>query len=385
MTIALVLAACGAANDAVGGSGSTSEPTGESTGAEPTLADKAGQMVMAGFRGLTLDEDDHFARELQDLNLGGAVLFDYDVPSQSLGRNIDSPEQVEALVSQLQDLAPTPLLIAVDQEGGSVARLKPDRGFPPTESAEDLAALDDPMATSEAAGQLAETLASMGIDMNLAPVVDLNVNPDNPVIGGIGRSFGADPTTVVEQATAFIEAHHANGVLTSLKHFPGHGSSTEDSHHGFVDVTETWTGIELEPFAELIDAGLADSVMTAHIVNQDIDPDVPATLSELTIQGMLRDELGFDGLVLSDDMQMGAITQEFGFDEAVERTILAGVDMLIISNNIDEYDQHVHRRAVETIIRLVDDGTIPMARIDESYERIQQVKERIAEQRPAGA
>src|SRR5690606_28512487 len=153
-----------------------------------------------------------------------------------------------------------------------------DFGFPPTLSAEELTALGDVAATRAHAAEMAETLASAGVTINLAPVVDLNTNPENPVIGGIERSFGADPAVVVAQASALIEGLHDHRMLAALKHFPGHGSATADSHLGFVDVSDTWSAEELEPFAQLIDAGLADSVMTAHIFNETLDPEYPATL-----------------------------------------------------------------------------------------------------------
>src|SRR5690606_10098573 len=168
---------------------------------------------------------------------------------------------------------------------------------------------------------MAATLAEAGINLNLAPVVDVNVNPDNPVIGQLERSFSGDPDVVTEQAKAFIEAHHEHGVLCTLKHFPGHGSSEADSHLGFVDVTNLWSRQELEPFRNLIDAGLADAIMTAHIFNANWDSEHPATLSRAVITGILREELGYDGVVITDDMQMGAIRDFYGFEAAVVMSV----------------------------------------------------------------
>ena len=250
-------------------------------------------------------------------------------------RNVQSPQQLKALTASLQALAQTPLLIGIDQEGGMVNRLKEKYGFPPFPSAQSLGAQRDLSATRAAAALTAQTLARAGVNLNLAPDVDVNLNPDNPVIGKLERSFSADPAVVSAHAAAWIEAHQAQGVLTTLKHFPGHGSSRDDSHLGLVDVTQTWSRRELEPFAHLIGAGQADVVMTAHVFNANLDPRFPATLSRNVIGGILRGELGYSGVVMSDDMQMRAISQYYGFDSAIEAAINAGVDILAFANNLD--------------------------------------------------
>jgi beta-N-acetylhexosaminidase len=335
-----------------------------------------GQMLMIGFRGLTITPQEPIYAEIQAGRCGNVVLFNYDVPNASPVRNIESSQQLTALNRSLQALAPLPMLIAADQEGGLVARLRPANGFPETLSHEELAALKDLGQTRSRAQAMATTLRANGINLNLAPVVDVNVNPQNPVIGDIGRSFSADPEVVAHQALAFIEGHHAQGVLTTLKHFPGHGSSRDDSHLGFVDVTDTWSRDELVPYRRLIQAGLADSVMTAHIFNERLDSRYPATLSRPTITGILRDELGFDGVIITDDMQMGAIRDHYGFEESVELAVLAGCDMIAIANN-GIYDPNVSRRAFDTIRRAVQAGRISSARIDQSYRRIMRLKQRL--------
>lgn len=221
----------------------------------------------------------------------------------------------------------------------------------------------------------AERLKAAGANHNFAPVVDLNLNPDSPAIGRYGRSFSADPTVVVEQAAAFIRAHRDQGITTTLKHFPGHGSASADSHAGFVDVTATWQPVELEPYRQLIAQGLVDSVMTAHVFNAQLDPDAVATLSKPIITGLLRDEMGFDGVVFSDDMQMGAIADSYSFAEAVVATVNAGVDVVAIGNNLD-YDPAVAVRVIDILAAAVADGRISAARIDEAYRRIMALKAR---------
>jgi beta-N-acetylhexosaminidase len=208
-------------------------------------------------------------------------------------------------------------------------------------------------------------------------VVDVNVNPYFPAIGVHGRSFSADPDIVTAHALQVIEAHHELKRLTTLKHFPGHGSSTEDSHLGITDVTNTWSEMELEPFANIIAAGKADVVMTAHIFNANLDPVYPATLSHATITGILREQLGWDGVVITDDMGMGAITQYYGFEEAVRLSIEAGADILAYALQKPAFDPTIPARAMAEIKRLVEDGAISEARIDESYQRIMRLKARL--------
>ncbi len=236
---------------------------------------------------------------------------------------------------------------------------------------------NDPAFTYEAASQMAKTLRAAGINHNFAPVIDVNTNPDNPVIGGIGRSFSADPAIVTEQAAAFIRAHHDQGITTTLKHFPGHGSSRDDSHEGFVDVTETWQPLELEPYRSLIAQGLADAVMTAHVFNGKLDPDTVATLSKPIITGILREEMGFDGVVFSDDMQMGAIADNYGFEDAVVGTVAAGVDVVTVGNNL-KYEPDVAARIIDLLAAAVADGRLSEQRIDDSYRRIMALKARWA-------
>jgi beta-N-acetylhexosaminidase len=278
-----------------------------------------GQMLMLGFRGTELSDDNPIVQDIRERHLGGAILFSYDVPSDSPERNIASPEQVTELCAALETEAGSDLLIAVDQEGGRVARLGPDHGFPQTQSAAELGAADDVEATRQAGEAIADTLVAAGININLAPVVDVNTNPDNPVIGGIERIFGSDPELVAAHAAAFVEGHHSRGILTSLKHFPGHGSSEEDSHFGFVDVTNTWQEVELEPYRTLIGGGFADFVMAAHVFNSELDAEFPASLSQATIDGLLRGEMGFQGAVISDDMGMGAIADNYDFETALRQ------------------------------------------------------------------
>jgi beta-N-acetylhexosaminidase len=330
-------------------------------------------MLMLGFRGSWVDKGDLIIDAITQRNLGSVVLFDVDVAGGWGQRNIVSPEQLRSLTRKLQSVAAIPLLISMDQEGGQVTRLAERYGFPATQSHATLGAMNDVTATKAASQAMAATLAAMGVNLNLAPVVDVAVNPRNPIIARVERSFSADPAVVAAQAEAFIDGHHAAGVRCTLKHFPGHGSSLRDTHLGFVDVTDTWNDDELDPYRRLIAAGKVDAVMTAHIYNRLWDSEYPATLSPAVIDGMLRQQMGFDGVVISDDLQMRAITDLYSLEKAMELAILAGIDICAVANNVT-YSGDVAERFFATVYRMLDAGAITEARIERSYRRILQLK-----------
>ena len=347
------------------------QPALSATFRRPALRTKIGQMLLVGFQGTGVLPSSPVMRAITDDGVGGVLLFDR-------GRNITSPAQLRALVAGLQGAAlksgpRSPLIVAVDQEGGSVARLNRRNGFAATPTAASLGARNDPAFTRSIGLGMGRTLASMGINLDLAPVVDVNVNPRNPAIGRNGRSFSASPAVVTAQAAAFIDGLHDAGVRASLKHFPGQGSAAADTHLGVVDVTRRWTDAELAPFAALIASGRADTITTGHIFNSRLDADHPATLSKKTITGLLRGRLGFRGVVISDDLQMGAISAAYGWDEAVRLAVLAGVDLLMIANPPTRGGSLV-TRTIDLVEDLVAAGRISETRINESYDRLQALK-----------
>ena len=346
-------------------------PAGAAT--TPPLKEMIGQMLLVGFRGLDVTENSPIMQDLKKRNLGGVLLFDYDVGLNIPKRNIKSPKQVRALVRKLRKAATTPLIVAIDVEGGRINRLKPKYGFPDTLSAQTLGEKNDPAATRAQGKAIAKTLVKLGITMDLAPVVDLNTHPDNPAIGRLERSFSADPAVVTTQAEAFISGLHSMNILSCLKHFPGHGSSYNDSHLGLTDITQTWSRDELKPYKNLIGTGSVDAIMTGHLFNEDLDPVFPATLSFKTMTGLLREKLGYQGVIISDDMQMKAITNSYGLENAIFLAINAGVDMLIFGNNL-VYDPDIVSKAVTMVTRMVEEGRLTPQRIEESYERIMTLK-----------
>ena len=343
-----------------------------STDKNSAIEEKIGQMLMAGFQGFEVADTSHIVRDIQEYYLGGIILFDYDVPSSSPNRNVDSPDQVKNLIDDLQQLASTPLFVAVDQEGGRVARLKPERGFPEHRSAQYLGELNNPDSTRFYAATMSSTLSDLGFNVNFAPVVDMNTNPQNPIIGRLERSFSDDAESVVKHSKIYLEEFSSANVLGVLKHFPGHGSAWNDSHVGMADVTDTWEESELGPYEMLASSGLPFSVMTAHVFNENLD-DVPATLSHHIQTEILRNSIGFNGVLFSDDMQMDAIRNYYGLEASIEKAILAGVDVLIFANN-SVYDPDIVPTSVEIILNLIEEGVITEERIDESYQRIMAAK-----------
>ncbi|HEY7524431.1 MAG TPA: glycoside hydrolase family 3 N-terminal domain-containing protein [Candidatus Limnocylindrales bacterium] len=340
-----------------------------STSAPIPLRRRIAGLLVVGFRGERVDPEGPIARAIADDGLGGVILFDRDQLTGG-ARNVRSPAQVRDLVAGLQDLAvDRTLLVAVDQEGGRVTRLGPEHGFPPVASEARIGSGGDADAVAAWADGIAATLESVGVNLNLAPVVDLDVNPRNPAIGALGRAFSARPEVVAQFAGLEVRAHRAHGVLTAPKHFPGLGSASTNTDFGVADVTRTWSDGELEPYRALIAAGEVDVIMVGHVVNGGIDRDVPASLSAATVDGLLRGRLGWAGPVITDDLQAAAITHAFGADDAIGLAIEAGVDLLLFANQ-QVYDPGIVGHAIDVIEGLVRSGRIAEERIDASFARI---------------
>ena len=341
-----------------------------------SLEDAVGQMLVIGLPGERLSPET--SAWLDEISPGGVILFDYDLPSGGAKpRNISSPDQLGALIADLQTQAPIPYFVAIDAEGGIVNRLKPKYGFGVELPSHQALGAGSAQATRDAAAGMAAQLRDLGINWNLAPVVDVNLDPESPAIGALGRSFGDDPDSVSAHAAAFAEAHAAAGVIATLKHFPGHGSAAGDTHLGVTDVTDSYVReMELTPYQALIEDGYGGTVMTAHIVNRELDAQGrPATLSAPIVTEILREELGFGGVVLSDDMQMGAIVEQYSIERAAVESIKAGVDVILIANQLSD-DPTDPIRVKRAILDAVADGEISETRIYESLERILALKHR---------
>ena len=340
------------------------------------------ELLLVGFRGTEIEGNEEVQRLVCEVKVGGVIVFERDVATGA-PRNLVSPEQVIRLTADLQALARRcvgrPLFIAADAEGGQVMRLSPRLGYLPSPSARELGELGDVARTEVEARRMGAMLREAGINWNLAPVVDVAVNPLNPAVVALGRTFSADPRQVIAHARAFILGMREAGVLTTLKHFPGHGSSLRDSHAGFTDVTDTADlKVELAPYRALIKAGLADSVMTAHVFNKGLDPWDPATLSRYTVNRILRGRFGYKGVVVSDDLLMGAIIQHYGLEDAAVKALGAGVDVLLISQNAKKGEILAAERVVEAINRALAQGWLSRSRIVNALDHVKALRTRLA-------
>ena len=339
------------------------------------LKEKIGQMIVIGFQGTEAPENSDIYKIIKDVKIGGVVLSDYDVPSNSFPRNIINSEQTKKLISDIQKYSTVPLFIAVDAEGGKINRLKEKYGFLPILSPEEMGKDKTLRTTEEESLKLAKELKNLGFNVNLAPVVDVNINPQNPIIGSLGRSFSSEPEEVVNNARVFIESHLKNNIITAAKHFPGHGSSIEDSHYGLVDITNTYKQEELIPYQQLNKEGLLNLVVTAHVMNKNIDNVYPATFSKIFLQDILRKQIGFSGVIMSDDLQMDAINDNYTFDKAIITAINAGCDIVYIFNNSSNgYDKDIAYKARDIIFDAVRKNKIEEKTIIESYDRILKLK-----------
>jgi len=370
------LAACGDNDNTTPGQGggTTSAPAngqGGGQGDPAALRKKIASLLVVGFRGSTVSPGDWVMKAITEQGLGGVILFDRDQQTGA-ARNIISPDQVKSLISTLKQANPR-LIVSVDQEGGTISRLNPANGFPAFKSQAEIGAANSPEVTRNWAREMAQTLTSVGFNFDFAPVVDLNVNPTNPAVGKIGRSFSADPQVVVANASEEIRQFREAKVTTSNKHFPGLGSATANTDFSVVDVSDTWKPVELQPFRDLIANGMTDSVMVAHILNRQIDPQLPMSLSKAAVTDLLRGQLGWKGAVVSDDMQAVAITDRYGTDQSVELALTAGMDLLVFANQ-QVFDPDIVTKVVDGVVALVGTGKISEAQIDAAVARVDSLR-----------
>ena len=322
------------------------------------LSQKIGQMLVFGWQGSTDEENytvsEHARLVVEDFQAGGVAI---------LGRNIHTPDQIAETINELQRRAEIPLFIVADQEGGMVTRFKyPFAVFPGNMA---LGATRSVDYCRRAAQAIAKELAAVGVNLNFAPCVDVNINPDNPIIGV--RSYGESPELVAQLGIAAIEGYQSMGVLACAKHFPGHGDTSIDTHYALPVLRYDWerlNSVELVPFRAAIKADVA-SIMTSHIVFPALDEVFPATLSEKILMGLLRKQMGYDGLVITDCLEMKAIADGYGASEAAVLAVKAGTDILLAGHTLS-----FQREMREALIKAVKSGVISEQCIDESVSRI---------------
>ncbi|RMX21711.1 glycoside hydrolase family 3 protein [Legionella jordanis] len=345
-----------------------------------SLHDKIGQLLIIGFEGKEINHESPVVQAIERSNIGGVILFDYNYRTQTFDKNIANPEQVKKLNKDLQNSTRAanqkhkrphlPLIISVDYEGGSVNRLSSDYGFPKIPAAADVGQLTAE-AANDVAATMSATLQEANFNLDFAPDVDVNVNPDNPIIGLLGRSFSANPILVGLYGGIYSQNFLQNSIQCAYKHFPGHGSSNSDSHLGFVDVTDSWQDYELDPYRLLLNSEQAcGMLMTAHIVNRNLDASgLPATLSHRVLTDILRGDLQFKGVIITDDMQMKAISEHYGLESAVTLALNAGADMLLFGNQLSDTPQDPEE-IIELIAAKVKSGEIAESRINDAYEHV---------------
>ena len=305
--------------------------------------------------------DDAVISRIEEYPVGGIALF---------SRNITSAEQLPMFISDLQSSSKYPLFIAVDEEGGRVARIANSDFFNVAsyKSMEDIGKSGDASKAEEVGRQIGLYLKELGFNLDFAPVADTNTNPQNIVIGD--RSYGSDPALVARMVSAQLDGMHDSGIMGTLKHFPGHGDTKDDTHSGYVSIEKTWDELkecELVPFITALPK--ADMVMVSHITAVNVTSDkLPTSMSETMITGKLRNELGYDGVIITDAMSMGAVADNYTSAEAAVTAVKAGVDIVLMPQNLDE--------AFNGVMNAVTDGEISMARLDESVMRILKLKAR---------
>ncbi|MEK6552778.1 MAG: glycoside hydrolase family 3 N-terminal domain-containing protein [Bacteroidota bacterium] len=328
-----------------------------------TLREKIGQMIWASFTGTRLN--DTIKVDLQRRNLGGVILY---------AGNIVNPNQIKLLNDTIKLFSKTPSFIAVDQEGGKVARLNSTNGFKNSYTAYTLGTVfNQEDSTRKSASTMASWLKQCGFNVNLAPVVDVNVNPNSPAIGKLERSFSQNPETVFQHSAWFIDEFNKKNILTCLKHFPGHGSALQDSHLGFTDITNTWSNSELVPYQSLFSQEYKNLVMIGHLYNAHLDSAYPASLSKNVTTDILRNQLGFNGVTITDGMAMQAITLNYSFEDAVEYAVNAGNDILLYTSVLRNGSSLV-RNVIDIVEEKVNQRKISLNRIEESYNKIIQLK-----------
>lgn len=335
--------------------------------ASMSLEEKVGQLLMVHFNGEIANEEAETL--IQEIHVGGFIYYNW-------ANGLTSPAQVKNLSQSLQALSSIPLLIAVDQEGGPVCRLT--KGFTVFPDNKSIAMTGDEEYAEACAFTIGQELLAVGVNLNLAPVVDVNSNPRNPVIGI--RSYGDAPEIVIPFAKKAVQGYHRAGILTSLKHFPGHGDVEVDSHRDipFLNKSkEQLQQLELRPFAAL--AASADTIMTAHIMVPAIDPVNCATLSK-KILDILRREIGFEGVIISDSLVMeGLLKNCASVDEAAIRALNAGCDLLLLGGkqlhgSKLELSVADIKRIHQSLVTAVKEGAVPEARVNEAVNRVLKLK-----------
>lgn len=329
-----------------------------------SIEKKIGQMLMIGIDGTKIEDIQYLKKDISQGKIGGILL---------LGYNIENEKQLKKFISDIQSINKDfPLFIAIDQEGGYVQRLNSKKGFNDYPSHYKAASLSE-NEVKNIYDDMAAQLKNLGVNVNFGPVVDVNINPESPVIGKIERSFSSSPEKVIKYSEIFIKSHKQKNILTVLKHFPGHGSSMTDSHQGFTDITNTWDEIELLPYKYFIQNKISDGIMTGHLFHSQFDVNYPASMSTYFVNDLLIKSLNYNGLIFTDDLEMNAISNFYNFEEVLTRTINSGNDIILFSG-FNKKDNINTDKIINTILKLIENEKIKKETIDISFFKIISIK-----------
>ena len=328
-----------------------------------TIDEKVGQMIIVGFKGdnIKSKEFKKILKFIKNKEISGVILF---------SKNIKNKNDLILMIDKLKTCSDVLAFISIDNEGGYIQRFD----FINFKSAKEISNLSENDARKEYS-KMADVLKEIGINFNFAPCVDLAINP-NSIIEKKERSYGADTKNVTKYASIMIEEHNKKNIITSIKHFPGHGSASKDTHKGIVDNTNYFDKKELEPYKNLKKYDNLNTVMISHIFNSDIDENYPASLSEKTIN-LLKNDIGFKGIIVSDDYDMGAIRKNYTLREIVINSINSGIDIMLFSNNIEKNDSSTAKKIHKIIKEEIKKGNIKEENINNSYKKIIELKRKL--------
>ena len=341
-----------------------------------TLDQKIGQLMIAGFRENEISKTSDISKYIRDYNISGVILYDEDMEKGgSFSRNINSPNQLKNLSKSIQNNVDNPIFISIDQEGGKVSRLKEEYGFPSFPSWQEIGKLDDISETKKLAESLANHLNYCGINLNYAPVLDLDYG-QKTYIGNAQRALSKNPKKIIEHSSILIKTLKKKNIFSCVKHFPGQGSGLGDTHQGIDDISNTWSKQELIPYETMINSGILDMVMISHVFHRLYDSKLPASLSKNIATELLRKKLHFEGVIICDDPSMKAISNNYSLEDTFTYMINAGIDIFCLGNNL-EFDPYYVPKCVQAIKEGINKKKISIEKIEQSILRINKLKDKL--------
>ena len=341
-----------------------------------TLDQKIGQLMIAGFRENEISRTSDISKYIRDYNISGVILYDEDTKKGGLfSRNVHSPNQLKNLSKSIQNNVDNPIFISIDQEGGKVNRLKEEYGFPSFPSWKEIGKLDDISKTKKLAKSLANQLDYCGINLNYAPVLDLDYGKKT-YIGNAHRALSKNPKKIIKHSSILIETLKKKNIFSCVKHFPGQGSGLGDTHKGLDDISDTWSEQELIPYEKMINSGLLDMVMISHVFHRFYDSRLPASLSKNIATELLRKKLHFEGIIICDDPSMKAISNNYSLEDTFTYMINAGIDIFCLGNNL-EFDPYYIPKCVQAIKEGINKNKISIEKIERSNLRINKLKNKL--------